>query len=171
MDDQTRHENFCRGIDRNKCGCLQTAGVKLSALHVKHIIEVCETLPLQHAEIRTFLHTIGLEVWRSKSTQDWSFHGDLYRFYGEYIQRTDDIFPAFNLCMKFWSYTNSDVTHNLVDTQLNIKYKEYDTQFKTIKSEIFLFIGTYPLQRHGVAPEPNPQTNLTIRHLLQQLNF
>ena len=153
MHDLERHENFCKSVHRDNCGCIQTARLKQSALHVKHIIEVCKTLPLEHAEIRTFLHTIGLEAWRSQSTQGWSFHGALYGFYEEYIHRPDDIFAAFHLSMKFWSYTNPDVSSNPVDAHLNTRYKDYDTQFQAIKRELEQFIQTYPLQRHRVGVE------------------
>lgn len=172
MGDHERHEQFCEGVAIDKCGCLQTDAVKRNALHVKRIIEVCETLPLDHIDIGNFLHSIGLEIWNDSSTQVWSFRGDLYGFYKEYIQRpeSDNLFPAFNLCMEFWSYTNPDVPHDTVAAQLATKYEQYRAQFTTIQSELTLFMDTYPLQRHRAAPEPNPHTKLQIRHLLRQLN-
>jgi hypothetical protein len=53
--------------------------------------------------------------------------------------------------MKFWSYTNPDVSRNPVDAHLNMRYKEYNTQFEAIKSELQQFIHTYPLQRPSSA--------------------
>jgi len=173
MGDRERHGKFCEGVDKDKCGCLQTDAVKKNALHVKRIIEVCETLPLDNTDIGNFLHSVGLEIWNDSSTHAWSFRGELYGFYRDYVRQPepDNLFAAFNLCRNFWSYTNPDVPHDAVVTQLATKYEECRAQFTTIQSELQLFVDTYPLIRHTAAPAPNPQTKLQILHLLQQLKL
>ena len=172
MDDHERHGKFCERVQTDKCGCIQTDAVQKNALHVKKIIEMCETLPLDNIEIGNFLHSIGLEIWQDSSTQVRSFRGDLYGFYLKYKEQseTDTLFPAFHLCMTFWYYANTDVPHDAVVTQLATKYGEYSAQFTTIQSELQLFIDTYPLQKHRAAREPDPRTKLQIQHLLRQLN-
>ena len=171
MGDKARHANFCKDQQPNKCGCILTDAIKENALHVQRIIEVCETLPLDQIDIGNFLYSIGLFIWTDSSTQVYSFQGDLYGLYLKYKERPDDIFPAFRMCKTFWPYANPDVPHDAVVTQLATKYEECRAQFTTIQSELQLFMDTYPLQRHSVAPEPNPQTKLQILHLLQQLNL
>ena len=163
--------DFCDGAEQDKCGCIETDKFIQSASHVAKIIETCKELPLKNADVRTFISAMGLGTRHYESTDRWQLDGPLNRLYDQYKEPGDTFHTIYlnEMCRKFWSYTNPEVSHP-VDTRLNDKYREYDAQFTTIQSELKLFLNTYPLQKHRAAPEPDPRTKLQIQHLLRQLN-
>ena len=168
MGDSERNA-FCKGAEPDKCGCIRTDGFKQSALHIETIIEECRKLPLEEADIRTFLRTIGLYTRCKKNTDEWEFHGPLYRVYKMYREPTDILHSIYlrDLCVTFWSYTNPQVA---CKTQVNVKDTHCGSTLTTIKNEIKIFTETYPLQNHQVAVESCSDTKQQIQFLLKQLN-
>jgi hypothetical protein len=176
MDDKARHANFCGNgktkMDKDKCGCIETDKFNQSASHIAKIIETCKELPLENEDIRTFISGMGIGTRHYVSADRWQLDGTLIRLYNRYKQPLDIFHTVYlnALCREFWLYTNPAVTRDPVDAGLNEKYREYDAQFTTIRSELKLFLSTYPLQKHRTAREPNPETKLQIQFLLQRLN-